>query len=99
MLGMILTHTGVVRGTAKDGKQIRSMRLSYNKELLKHAIDTFKQRAGIAGVKVWVNEGDLQIGDTIMKVCVAGRFRTDVLPVFQDLISLIKTEIVQEKEL
>jgi len=30
---------------------------------------------------------------------VAGRFRKDVLPVFQELITMIKTEIVSEEEL
>jgi hypothetical protein len=31
-------------------------------------------------------EGHLQVSDDIMNVCVAGRFRKDVLPVFQELI-------------
>jgi hypothetical protein len=34
-----------------------------------------------------------------MNVCVAGRFRKDVLPAFQELITMIKTEIVREEEL
>jgi molybdopterin synthase catalytic subunit len=34
-----------------------------------------------------------------MNVCVAGRFRKDVLPVFQELITVIKTEIVREEEM
>jgi molybdopterin synthase catalytic subunit len=33
-----------------------------------------------------------------MHVCVAGRYRTDVFPVFQELISLIKKQIVHEEE-
>jgi molybdopterin synthase catalytic subunit len=33
-----------------------------------------------------------------MYVLVAGRFRTDVLPVLQELLSIIKKEIVTEKE-
>jgi len=32
-------------------------------------------------------------------VCVAGRFRTDVLPVFQELLTFIKTQIVREEEM
>jgi len=34
-----------------------------------------------------------------MLVLVAGRFRTDVLPVFESLIAKIKGEIVSEKEM
>jgi molybdopterin synthase catalytic subunit len=41
---------------------------------------------------------ELQIGDDIMNVCVAGRFRTDVLPVLQELLTVVKTQIVREEE-
>jgi molybdopterin synthase catalytic subunit len=50
-------------------------------------------------VRAWINQGTLKLGDDIMYVCVAGRFRKDVLPVFQELITLIKTEIVHEEEM
>jgi hypothetical protein len=33
-----------------------------------------------------------------MYVLIAGRLRTDVLPVFEGLLSKIKSEIVSEKE-
>ncbi len=98
MLGMILSHNGVVRGTSKDGGRVGAMRLSYDGKMLEEAVGTFRQRSGIADIKVWVNEGELKIGDDIMKVCVAGRFRTDVLPVFEELLTLLKTQIVHEKE-
>jgi molybdopterin synthase catalytic subunit len=38
------------------------------------------------------------VGDDIMMLLVAGRLRTDVLPVFQELLSIIKNEIVKEQE-
>lgn len=98
-LGMILIHNGIVRGTSKDGRFIKSMRLSYNKELLKDYIDSVKNRDGIADIKVWINEGELNIGDDIMLILVAGRFRTDVLPVLQEVLTKIKKEIVQEEEI
>ena len=34
-LGMILAHNGIVRGTAKDGKPVKGMKLSYDKDALK----------------------------------------------------------------
>ncbi|HON59255.1 MAG TPA: molybdenum cofactor biosynthesis protein MoaE [Smithella sp.] len=97
-LGMILLHDGIVRATAKDGKPVRGMNLSYDREKLENAVRELKKKNGIADIKVWINEGRLQVGDDIMKVCVAGRFRTDVLPVFQELIAVIKNEIVREEE-
>jgi molybdopterin synthase catalytic subunit len=99
MLGMILLHNGIVRATAKDGGKVQSMNLSYDKAKLEATVREFKKREGIADIKAWINEGHLKIGDDIMNVCVAGRFRKDVLPVFQELITMIKTEIVSEEEL
>ncbi len=98
-LGMILSHNGIVRATTKEGGEIASMNLSYDKDKLAAAVREYKKKEGIVDIKVWINEGHLKIGDDIMNVCVAGRFRKDVLPVFQELISMIKTEIVREEEL
>jgi molybdopterin synthase catalytic subunit len=98
MLGMILVHNGIVRATAKDGKPVKAMQLSYDKAMLRDVMATYKAKEGIAEIKVWINEGELQIGDDIMNVCVAGRFRTDILPVFTELLTIIKKEIVRETE-
>lgn len=97
-LGMILVHNGVVRGSAKDGRSVRAMGLSYDRVRLEAIVAEAKKKEGILDIRVWINEGDLRIGDDIMYVCVAGRFRTDVLPVFQELLTIIKTEIVREDE-
>ena len=99
MLGMILLHNGIVRATAKDGGKVQAMNLSFDKSKLEAAVREFKRRDGIADIKAWINEGHLHVGDDIMNVCVAGRFRKDVLPVFQELITMIKTEIVKEEEM
>jgi molybdopterin synthase catalytic subunit len=98
MLGMVLAHNGIVRATAKDGKPVKAMKLSYDKAKLESTLNGYKKWEGIADIKVWINEGELQVGDDIMNVCVAGRFRTDVLPVLQELLTTIKTEIVREEE-
>jgi molybdopterin synthase catalytic subunit len=97
-LGMILVHNGIVRGISKSGKPVQRMKLSYDQKRLNSVIPTFKQRAGVVEVKVWINFGNLKVGDNIMLLLVAGRFKTDVLPVFEELLSLIKNEIVTEEE-
>ena len=97
-LGMILVHNGVVRATSKEGTAVKGMRLSYDRDLLGTVIAEAEGREGIAGVRVWINEGDLTVGDDIMFVLVAGRFRTDVLPALQHLLGRIKGEVVREKE-
>ena len=97
-LGMIMIHNGIVRGTSKLGRPVQGMKLSYDQKRLNSVLPLFKQRPGIVEVKVWINSGNLKVGDNIMFVLVAGRFKTDVLPVFDELLSLIKNEIVTEEE-
>jgi molybdopterin synthase catalytic subunit len=97
-LGMILVHNGIVRGTSKQGKPVTRMRLSYDEEKLANLVDKQKKREGITDVRVWINRGDLKVGDNIMFLLVAGRFRTDVLPVFEETLTIVKKEIVNEEE-
>lgn len=99
-LGMILIHNGVVRKSSKDGRErVKGMRLSYDKDLLEKTVRTFSQREGVEIIKVWINEGELSVGDDIMLVLIGGRFRKDVIPVFEELIEKIKREIVKEEEI
>ena len=97
-LGMILIHNGIVRGTSKSGKPVHGMKLSFDEKKLKSVIPIFKQRKGIAEVRVWINAGNLKVGDNIMLLLVAGRFKTDVLPVIEELLASVKNEIVNEEE-
>jgi molybdopterin synthase catalytic subunit len=97
-LGMILVHNGIVRGTSKSGSPVQGMKLSYDQRRLISVTPIFKQRIGVVEVKVWINSGNLEVGDNLMFVLVAGRVKTDVLPVFEELLSLIKNEIVTEEE-
>lgn len=98
-LGMILVHNGIVRASSKQGDPVGGMTLSYDQAALDQAVRRFKSMEGIVDIRAWINQGQLKVGDDIMYVCVAGRFRKDILPVFQELITLIKTRIVKEEEL
>lgn len=97
-LGMILVHNGIVRATSRQGAPVTGMKLTYDKVALEQTVRRFKAKEGIAEIRVWINEGALNVGDDIMNLCVAGRFRTDILPVFQELLTEIKTKIVHEEE-
>jgi len=97
-LGMILIHNGIVRASSKDGRRVKGMRLTYDRERLKDVLADFEKRDGIADIRVWINEGNIKTGDDIMYVLVAGCFRTDVLPVFESLIARIKKKVVNEME-
>ena len=98
-LGMVLVHNGIVRGTSKQGNPVSGMTLSYDKKRLESLITDYQKEEGISDIKVWINRGNLKVGDDIMWLLVAGRFRTDVVPVFKSLLSTIKQEIVSEQEI
>ena len=98
-LGMILVHNGIVRATSKDGKPVKGMHLYYDKQKLSFLLNELSKREGIVEIKVWINEGLLKIGDDIMYALVAGKFRTSVIPVLEELVYRIKKEIVSEREI
>lgn len=97
-LGMVLVHNGIVRGSSRSGSKVSGMELSYDEEKLEELVLEIESRDGIEAVEVWLNSGELSVGDDIMIVVVGGRYRSDVLPAFEELISRIKKEIVVEKE-
>lgn len=106
-VGMYLTHNGVVRGTAKaqvrDGCEnaapVSSMVFSYDKEKVDAAVaDTYKLN-GIYYIRVWLNEGELKVGDDIMFILIGGDIRPNVVNALQYLVGQIKSECVVESEL
>lgn len=97
-LGMILMHNGVVRGTSKYGGAVQGMKLSYDEGKLITLLNKYKEHDGIVEIKAWINSGELNVGDDIMYLMVAGRFRTDVFPIFESVLSAIKKEVVTEME-
>ena len=104
---MYLTHNGTVRQTAKakvrygaqDTKEVTGMIFSYDEEKVSAVIaDTYKMD-GIYYVKVWLNDGRLQMGDDIMYVLIGGDIRPRVVDALQYLVSRVKKECVVETEL
>lgn len=106
-IGMYLTHNGTVRQTAKakvrygtqDAKEVTGMVFSYDQEKVDSVIaDTYKME-GIYYIKVWLNEGQLKMGDDIMYVLIGGDIRPRVVDALQYLVGRIKNECVSETEL
>lgn len=106
-IGMYLTHNGTVRQTAKakvrygaaDAKEVTGMVFSYDQEKVDSVIsDTYKM-GGIYYIKVWLNEGQLKMGDDIMYVLIGGDIRPRVVDALQYLVGRIKNECVTETEL
>lgn len=97
-VGMMLVHRGIVRGTTRAGDPVSSMELSYDRGLLDAAVAQARTWEGVIAVRVWINEGHLEVGDDIMAVLVAGDIRDNVIGALQRLVGMIKTEVVTEAE-
>lgn len=106
-IGMYLTHNGIVRETAKaqvrHGEQntlaVIGMEFSYDAEKVDAVVADTYRMDGIYYVKVWLNEGTLNVGDDIMYVLIGGDIRPRVVDALQYLVGRIKNECVIEKEL
>ena len=106
-IGMYLTHVGVaresakaaVREGAKDTKPVTGMVFSYDREKLDGVIAAACEQPGIYYVRVWLNEGELAVGDDIMRVLIGGDIRPHVVDGLQYLVGRIKSECVTETEL
>lgn len=105
-VGMYLVHNGTVRKTAKDlvrnnaadTKPVTGLLFSYDKEKVAEAIEETQRLEGIYYVRVWLNEGELQVGDDIMYVMIGGDIRPRVIDALNYLVGKIKTGCVTEKE-
>ena len=105
--GMYLVHNGTVRQTARakvrqgaeDTQPVTGMHFGYDPVKLGQAIQAAKEMEGIFYVRVWLNEGELTLGDDIMVVLVGGDIRPHVIDALQSLVGTIKNECVTEKEL
>lgn len=106
-IGMYLVHNGIVRETPKskvrheenDGRVVKGMYFSYDKEKVTSAIEDARARKGVYYVRVWLNEGELQVGDDIMYVLIGGDIRPRVIEALESLVEKIKSECVTETEI
>ena len=95
---MYFVHNGVVRETAKakvrhgeeNTKPVVGMEFSYDKEKLEQAIEEAYKQPGVLYIKVWINEGLLNVGDDIMYVLIGGDIRPNVIDGLQFLVGKIK---------
>lgn len=106
-IGMYLTHNGIVRQSARskvrqgdpNSRPVSGMVFSYDADLVEDVINDAKKLEGIYYVRVWLNEGQLKLGDDIMYVLIGGDIRPHVIDALQYLVGRIKTECVKETEL
>lgn len=104
--GMILVHNGIVRQTPRaqvregvnDGSQVTGMDFDYDQKKVEAAVAETYKMDGIFKIKVWLNQGHLDLGDDIMYVLVGGDIRPHVIEALEFLVGKIKSECVTEIE-
>ena len=109
--GMYLVHNGTVRETPKaeargietdgvqPGDKVTGMVFSYDEAKVAAAVEEARALPGIGYVRVWLNSGELAVGDDIMLVLIGGDIRPRVIDGLQHLVATIKNTCVVEREL
>lgn len=104
--GMFLAHNGIVRETAKaqvrEGEAmppVAQVDFSYDEAGVEAAVAEALTWDGVYYVKVWLNEGVLEVGQSIMYVLIGADIRPHCIDALQKLVGKIKNELVEEKEI
>ena len=108
--GMYLAQNGTVRETPKAqargietdgvaaGEKVGGMHFDYDEQRVQAAVEEARALPGIEYVRVWLNRGELELGDDIMLVLIGGDIRPRVIDALQSLVGTIKNECVSEVE-
>jgi molybdopterin synthase catalytic subunit len=98
-VGMILCHNGVVRGTSRDGRRVSGLKIEVDHAGLAAVIKENKKKTGIIEILVEIAEGvDLNVGDDVMMLVVAGDIRDNVIKVLHETLNAIKTTVTRKTQ-
>ena len=107
LCGMFLTHIGVVRITPKQQVregveglgEVAQVEFSYDAEGVAAAEKEALTWPGVYYVRTWLNEGALNVGDSIMYVMIGADIRPRCIDALNKLVGKIKNDLVVEKEI
>lgn len=97
-IGMVASHLGIVRATSRDGVPVARIHVAYDYEIMDNIIQDVKRMPGIIEVLVDSREGNLEIGDEILAVVIAGDIRENVFNALITAVNRIKAEASRKKE-
>ena len=104
-VGMYLTHNGVVRSTARvqarygqTAEPVKGMVFHWDEQAVSQAVAATEKLEGVHYVRVWLNEGNLAVGDDIMQVLVGGDIRSRTVAALEYLVARLKNQCVTETE-
>ncbi len=95
-VGAIASFFGIVRGTGKDGKDVKGLDMEAYEDKAENVFSSIseemKKRPGIVDVLIHHVTGHLNLGDLIFVVMVAGANRQDVFPTLVETVEKVKRE-------
>ncbi|MDX9788623.1 MAG: molybdenum cofactor biosynthesis protein MoaE [Desulfobacterales bacterium] len=98
-VGMVLYHNGVVRGTSRDGRPVKGLRIRVDHDKLAAVLTENRKKPGIMDIRVWINEDkDLTVGEDVMFLAVAGDIRENVLSTLETTLNTIKSTVTAKTE-
>ena len=106
LCGMYLVHNGIVRATPKcevrEGVEgpgpVVAVDFSYDAAGVDAAVAEALTWPGVYYVRVWLNEGVLGVGESIMYVMIGADIRPHCIDALQKLVGTIKNDLVEERE-
>ncbi len=97
--GMILCHNGVVRNTSRDERKVTGLRVAVDWDRLEKVLSDQRSRPGILDILVEIAaDVDLDVGDDVMLLVVAGDIRENVIAVLSDTLNAIKSTVTAKTE-
>ncbi len=97
--GMVLYHNGIVRSTSRDGRPVTGLRVAVDREKLNAVVARHLKRPGIVAIEVEIAaDRDLQVGEDVMLLAVAGDIRENVIATLSDTLNAIKTTVTAKTE-
>ena len=82
-----------------NNNEVKGMVFDYDEKKLEAILADAYEQPGIYYVKVWLNRGQLQVGDDLMYVLVGGDIRPHVIAGLEYLVGRLKNECVTETEI
>ena len=95
--GSILTFTGIVRETSKNGKPIKSLEIEAYDELGNHIIHeickSIKEKYELIDIKIIHLKGKFDISDDLVYVVVASAHRPEGFNALREAVERYKSEL------
>jgi len=98
--GMILTHTGIVRESTREGEKIKALEIEPDFNVVKAILTESKKLPGVKAIEIWIHEkARLNIGDEVMHIVIAGDIRENTLNAMKITLDEIKKRAVYKKHI